>query len=100
MLLNRYDQNALLTNANIKEKTTTRTWMLIAAIWYWKRRDSGFPRQTQPHCPSSNRCAVGREDKIIFISGFLEKLEYLPLFYEKYAADVEDDLSACFMWKT
>jgi hypothetical protein len=36
------------------------------------------------------------EDKITFISGFLEKLEYLPMFYAKYAADLAEDLTAVF----
>lgn len=98
MLINRYDQNALLTNANIKEKTTTPNLDAYRGDLVLEEGEiADSPGRRKPPLSVIKQMALlAGEDKILFISGFLEKLEYLPLFYEKYAADVADDLSAVF----
>ena len=98
MLLNRYDERALLTNANIKEKTTTPNLDAYRGDLVLEEGEiaDALGRRKPPLSVVKQVAMLAGEDKIIFISGFLEKLEYLPLFYEKYAADVADDLSAVF----
>jgi len=98
MLLNRYDENALLTNANIKEKTTTPNLDAYRGDLVLEEGEiaDSLGRRKPPLSVIKQVALLAGEAKICFISGFLEKLEYLPLFYEKYAADVADDLSAVF----
>jgi len=98
MLLTRYDQNALLTNANIKESTTTPNLDAYRGDLVLEEGEiaDSLGRRKPPLSVIKQVALLAGEEKMIFISGFLEKLEYLPLFYEKYAEDVADDLSAVF----
>jgi hypothetical protein len=98
MLLNRYDENALLTNANIKEKTTTPKLDAYRGDLVLEEGEiaDSLGRRKPPLSVVKQAAVLADEEKITFISGFLEKLEYLPLFYRKYAADVADDLAAVF----
>ena len=98
MLLNRYDESALLTNANIKEKTTTPNLDAFRGDLVLEEGEiaDSLGRRLPPVSFIKQVALLAGVDKIIFISGFLEKLEYLPLFYEKYGTDVADDLVAVF----
>ncbi len=98
MLLNRYDENALLTNVNIKEKTTTPNLDAYRGDLVLEEGEiaDSLGRRKPPLSVIKQVALLAGTDKITFISGFLEKLESLPLFYEKYAADIADDLAAVF----
>ena len=98
MLLNRYDENALLTNANIKEKTTLPNIDAYRGDLVLEEGEiaDALGRRKPPLSVIKQTAILAGEDKIIFISGFLEKLEYLTLFYKKYADDVTEGLSAVF----
>jgi len=98
MLLNRYEENALLTNINIKDKTTKPNldaYRGDLVIVEGEIADS-LGRRKPPLSVIKQVGMLATEDKIIFISGFLEKLDFLPVFYEKYASDVAEDLAAVF----
>jgi len=98
MLLNRYDERALLTNANIKEKTTTPNLDAYRGDLVLEEGEiaDALGRRKPPLSVVKQAAILAGEDKITFISGFLEKLELLPLFYQKYAEDLADDLAAVF----
>lgn len=98
MLLNRYDENALLTNINVREKTTTPNLDAYRGDLVLEEGEiaDALGRRKPPLSVIKQVAMLTGEDKITFISGFLEKLEFLPLFYEKYAADVADELAAVF----
>ena len=98
MLLNRYAETALLTNANIKDKTTTPDLDAYRGDLVLEEGEiaDALGRRMPPLSFIKQVALLAGVDKITFISGFLEKLEYLPLFYEKYGADVADDLAAVF----
>jgi hypothetical protein len=98
MLLTQYDEKTLLTNANIKEKTTTPNLDAFRGDLVLEEGEiaDSLGRRLPPLSFIKQVALLAGVDKIIFISGFLEKLEYLPLFYEKYGADVADDLVAVF----
>jgi hypothetical protein len=98
MLINQYEQNALLTNVNIKEKTTQPKLEAYRGDLVLEEGEiaDALGRRKPPITVMKQVAMLAGEDKISFISGFLEKLEYLPLFYSKYAADIAEDLSAVF----
>jgi len=98
MLLNRYDEQALLTNANIKDKTTQPNLDAYRGDLVLEEGEiaDALGRRMPPLSFIKQAALLAGPDKIIFISGFLEKLEYLPLFYDKYAADLAEDLVAVF----
>jgi hypothetical protein len=97
MLLNRYDERALLTNANIKEKTSQNLGAYRGDLVLEEGEIADAQGRRKPPLSCIKQVAMlAGEDKIVFISGFLEKLELLPLFYEKYAADLAEDLVAVF----
>jgi hypothetical protein len=98
MLLNRYDENALLTNVNVKEKTTTPNLDAYRGDLVLTEGEiaDDLGRRKPPLLVIKQVALLAGEEKITFISGFLEKLESLPLFYEKYATDIADDLAAVF----
>jgi len=98
MLLNRYDENALLTNVNVKDKTTTPKLDAYRGDLVLEEGEiaDSLGRRMPPLSFIKQVAMLTGEDKILFISGFLEKLEYLTLFYEKYAADVDEGLAAVF----
>ena len=98
MLLNRLEETQLLTNINVKDKTTTPNldaYRGDLVLVEGEIADS-LGRRAPPVTVMKQVAMLTTEDKIIFISGFLEKLEYLPVFYEKYAAEVAEDLVAAF----
>ena len=98
MLLNRYDEKALLTNVNVKEKTTTPKLDAYRGDLVLEEGEiaDALGRRMPPLSFIKQVAMLTGEEKILFISGFLEKLEYLNLFYEKYGADVADDIAAVF----
>ncbi len=98
MLLNQYDQNALLTNANIKEHTTQPNLYAYRGDLVLEEGEIAdtLGRRKPPLSVIKQVALLATDDKILFISGFLEKLEYLPMFYEKYAQDLSEDLVAVF----
>ncbi len=98
MLLNRYDENALLTNANIKDKTTTPNLDAFRGDLVLEEGEiaDSLGRRLPPLSFIKQVAMLAGVDKITFISGFLEKLEYLPLFYEKYGSDVAEELAVVF----
>ncbi len=98
MLLNRYDENALLTNANIKENTTKPNLYAYRGDLVLEEGEvaDSLGRRKPPITVMKQVALLATDDKILFISGFLEKLEHLPMFYEKYAADLSQDLVAVF----
>ena len=97
-LLNRYDENVLLTNANVKGKTTEPNLDAYRGDLVLVEGEiaDALGRRMPPISFIKQAALLASEDKIIFISGFLEKLDYLPVFYEKYGADVVEDLTAVF----
>jgi len=97
-LLNRYDEQALLTNANVKGKTTEPNLDAYRGDLVLEEGEiaDALGRRMPPVSFIKQAAVLAGEDKITFISGFLEKLEYLVLFYEKYGADVAEDLAAVF----
>lgn len=98
MLLNRYDERALLTNINIREATTTPKLDAYRGDLVLEEGEvaDALGRRKPPLSVIKQVALLAGEDQITFISGFLEKLEYLPRFYEKYADDLAKDLSAVF----
>jgi hypothetical protein len=98
MLLNRYDENALLTNVNVKDKTTTPKLDAYRGDLVLEEGEiaDALGRRMPPLSFIKQVAMLTGEDKIIFISGFLEKLDYLNLFYDKYAADTDGSLAAVF----
>ena len=98
MLLNRYDERALLTNANIKENTSTPNLAAYRGDLVLEEGEiaDALGRRKPPLSVIKQVALLTSEDKLTFISGFLEKLDYLPLFYEKYAGDLADDFTAVF----
>jgi hypothetical protein len=98
MLLNRYDEQSLLTNTNVKEKTTTPNLDAYRGDLVLEEGEiaDSLGRRLPPLSFIKQVALLANEEKLIFISGFLEKLEYLPLFYDKYGADVAEDLAAVF----
>jgi hypothetical protein len=96
-LLNRYDELGLLTNANVKGKTTDNldAYRGDLVLVEGEIADS-LGRRMPPLTFIKQAALLATEDKLIFISGFVEKLEYLNLFYEKYGADLAEDLAAAF----
>lgn len=98
MLLNRYDERALLTNINIREATTIPSLDAYRGDLVLEEGEvaDAMGRRKPPLSVIKQAALLAGEDKITFISGFLEKLEYLPLFYEKYADDLAADLSVVF----
>jgi hypothetical protein len=98
MLLNRYDERALLTNANIKENTTTPNLAAYRGDLVLEEGEiaDALGRRKPPLSVIKQVALLAGEHKLMFLSGFLEKLDYLPLFYEKYAGDLADDFTAVF----
>lgn len=98
MLLNRYDEQALLTNTNVKDKTTQPNLDAYRGDLVLEEGEiaDALGRRLPPLSFIKQAALLTGVDKIIFISGFLEKLEFLPLFYDKYGADVAEDLVAVF----
>lgn len=98
MLLNRLEEEQLLVNVNVKESTTTPNldaYRGDLVLIEGEVADS-LGRRKPPVTVSKQVAMLTTADKIIFISGFLEKLEQLPLFYEKYKAEISEDLVAAF----
>lgn len=98
MLLNRYDEQSLLTNANIKEKTTTPNLDAYRGDLVLEEGEiaDSLGRRKPPLSVIKQVALLANEDKIIFISGFLERLEQLELFHKKYAPDLAENLAAAF----
>ena len=98
MLLDRYDQQALLFNTNIKEKTSKPNVDAYRGDLVLEEGEiaDSLGRRKPPLSCIKQVALLAEEDKISFISGFLEKLEYLPLFYAKYAGDLAENLAAVF----
>ena len=85
MLLNRYDESALLTNVNVKEKTTTPNLDAYRGDLVLEEGEiaDSLGRRMPPLSFIKQVAMLTGEDKILFVSGFIEKLEYLSLFYDK-----------------
>jgi len=98
MLLNRYDESALLTNVNVKEKTTTPNLDAYRGDLVLEEGEiaDSLGRRMPPLSFIKQVAMLTGEDKILFVSGFIEKLEYLGLFYDKYSSDTDDSLIAVF----
>jgi len=98
MLLNRYDETALLTNTNVKEKTTTPNLDAYRGDLVLEEGEiaDAQGRRLPPISFIKQVALLAGVDKLTFISGFLEKLDYLPLFYAKYGTDIAEDLAAVF----
>ena len=98
MLLNRYDENGLLTNANVKGKTSAANLDAYRGdvVLVEGEIADALGRRMPPLVFIKQAALLANEDKIVFISGFVEKLDYLNLFYEKYGADVAEDMAAVF----
>lgn len=98
MLLSRYEENQLLTNVNVKEGTTTPGLDAFRGDLVLVEGEvaDALGRRKPPVTVMKQVAMLTTADKITFISGFLEKLEQLPLFYEKYALEVAEDLAAVF----
>jgi len=96
MLLSRFEENQLLTNVNVREKTSTPNldaYRGDLVLVEGEIADS-MGRRGPPILVMKQVAMLTTEDKIIFISGFLEKLESLPVFYEKYAEYVAEGMVA------
>lgn len=98
MLLNRYDENVLLTNVNIKEKTSQPNVDAYRGDLVLEEGEiaDSLGRRKPPLSVIKQVAMLTGTDKILFISGFLEKLESLALFHGKYAADFADGMPAVF----
>lgn len=98
MLLNQLEESQLLTNINVKESTTTPKldgYRGDLVLVEGEIADA-LGRRMPPLLVTKQVAMLTTEDKIIFISGFLEKLDQLPLFYEKYSAEIAGDLVSVF----
>jgi hypothetical protein len=97
-LLNRYDELGLLTNANVKGKTSESGWDAYRGdlVLIEGEIADALGRRMPPLTFIKQAALLATEEKLIFISGFIEKLDYLNLFYEKYSADLAEDLVAAF----
>lgn len=98
MLLNQYDARVLLTNANIKERTSQPGIDAYRGDLVLEEGEvaDAMGRRKPPLLVIKQVAMLTSADQILFISGFLEKLESLPVFHTKYAQDIAPDMVAVF----
>lgn len=90
MLIDRYEQDQLLFNANLKGNTTqagTEAYRGDLVLEEGEIADA-MGRRKPPHSVVKQVALLASADKLTFVSGFLEKIEGLSLFADKYGKDM------------
>lgn len=94
MLLTRYEEQQRLTNTNLKGKTTRADCYAYRGDLVLEEGEvaDAQGRRKPPISVFKQAALLATSEKLVFIAGFLDKIEYLPLFVEKYGADFADDV--------
>jgi len=89
MLLDNYQAQELLYNANLKEKASSSDIYAYRGDWVLKEGDVAdeMGRKKPPHATMKEAALLIENDKLKFICGFIDELDLLPVFVEKYGAD-------------
>lgn len=93
MLIDRYEQDQLLFNANLKGNTTQAGIEAYRGDLVLEEGEiaDAMGRRKPPHSVVKQVALLASTGKLTFVSGFLEKIEGLPLFADKYAKDMAAD---------
>ena len=98
MLLDKYEQSGLLFNKNFKEKTSNDGMFAyrgeLVLIEGEIADDKGHTKP--PVAVMRHAVLLEKDGKITFTVGFLDDLNQLNSFFEKYKADFADDMQALF----
>lgn len=92
MLLTRYEQEQLLFNANLKGNTSqadTEAYRGDLVLEEGEIADIQG-RRKPPHSVVKQVALLATAGKLTFVSGFMEKIESLPLFADKYGKDLAE----------
>jgi hypothetical protein len=98
MLLDSYQEKGFLFNTNMKEAATTPGIVAYRGDLVLKEGEvaDAMGRRKPPIAVIKEVVVLIRNDKIRFISGFLDEFEHLSVFSEKYQADFAEDMFALF----
>lgn len=96
MLLTRYEQDQLLFNANLKGKTSQADGEAYRGDLVLEEGEiaDAQGRRKPPHSVVKQAVLLAAAGKLVFVSGFMEKIGSLPLFVDKYGKDFADGMPA------
>jgi len=88
MLLDNYQAQELLFNANLREKSSSGE-VVYRGDWVLKEGGAAddLGRKKPPLATMKEAVLLIENDKIKFVGGFIDELDLLPVFAEKYGAD-------------
>jgi hypothetical protein len=96
MLLDNYQARELLFNANLKEKASSGDVYAYRGDLVLKEGEiaDDLGRKKPPHATMKEAALLVDNDKLKFVGGFIDELDWLPVFVEKYGADFAPGLLA------
>ncbi len=97
MLLETYEAKGLLTVVQVKGQTSEAGIYAYRGDLILKEgelREGSTTDRKPPQAVVVQAAMLIADDKIKFINGLLPRLDLLPLFVEKYSADLSDDCAA------
>jgi len=98
MLLEKYEQQYLLFNTNFKEKTSQDKIIgYRGELVLIKGEVADAQGRTKPPVALvRGTVLLAKDDKLVFVCGFLDELEYLKIFIDTYQSDFATDMKALF----
>jgi len=98
MILEKYDQDGLLFNTNFKDKTSKESLMAYRGELILDKGEvaDSHGRCKPPIALIRSAILLAQDDKLTFMVGFIDELELLNTFIDKYAADFAPDMKALF----
>jgi hypothetical protein len=89
MLLDNYQAQELLFNANLTEKSSSGETYAYRGDWVLVEGEAAddLGRKKPPLATMKEAVLLVENDKIKFACGFIDELDLLPVFVEKYGAD-------------
>lgn len=96
MLLSRYEQDQRLFNANLKGRTSRADTEAYRGDLVVEEGDiaDAQGRRKPPRSVVKQAVLLTTADRVAFVAGFLEKLEFLPVFADRYGGDFSADTLA------
>ncbi len=90
MILERYQENSWLFNANVKGKAgaSTEVYRGDLVLLEGEVADS-MGRRKPPLVVSKEAVFLAENDKLKFVAGFIDEIEHLKLFHALYGPDLE-----------
>jgi len=98
MVLEKYEQQSLLFNTNFKEKTSQENMTgYRGELVLVKGEVADSQGRTKPPLALVRGAVLlTKNDKLVFVAGFLDELELLNTFIETYKADFDQDMKTLF----